>query len=188
VDSLFPGSDKPGVSPPATSRRSTSGGPPQPPPAPIRSSSEGNAVPTTDEEQDFSTRVVAKGAPLCSEGDTEEHSDPVVKPESPPSSKYWDEDLLEKRRRKPNPKYTQHAERFIHHANKSLKVRDYDRGQFMNLDWKSNLLQQVPTYYWKMMALLQLATDPFTNEIDGDLHPCSLSSKEKRIIRLTTKQ
>jgi hypothetical protein len=32
-------------------------------------------------------------------------------------------------------------------------------------------------YYSKMMALLQLATDPFTNEIDGDLHPCSLSSK-----------
>jgi hypothetical protein len=29
----------------------------------------------------------------------------------------------------------------------------------------------------KMMAMLQLATDSFTNEIDGDLHPCLLSSK-----------
>jgi hypothetical protein len=28
-----------------------------------------------------------------------------------------------------------------------------------------------------MMALFQLATDPFTNEIDGDLHPCLLVSK-----------
>jgi hypothetical protein len=47
----------------------------------------------------------------------------------------------------------------------------------MNLDWTSNQLQQVPTYYSKMMALLQMATDPFSGEIDGDIHPCLLASK-----------
>jgi hypothetical protein len=58
-----------------------------------------------------------------------------------------------------------------------VKFRDYERSSLINLDWKCNLLQQVPTYYSKMMALLQLATDPFTHEIDGDIHPCLLSSK-----------
>jgi hypothetical protein len=47
----------------------------------------------------------------------------------------------------------------------------------MGLDWSRNQLHSVPSHYSKMMALLQLATDPFTNEIDGDLHPCVLASK-----------
>jgi hypothetical protein len=51
----------------------------------------------------------------------------------------------------------------------------------MHLGWKSNLLKQVPTYYSNLMALLQLATDPFTNEIDGNLHPCLLSSKASQV-------
>jgi hypothetical protein len=46
----------------------------------------------------------------------------------------------------------------------------------MSLDWKSSVLHLVPTYYSKMMALVQLATNPYTNEIDGDLHPCLLTS------------
>jgi hypothetical protein len=47
----------------------------------------------------------------------------------------------------------------------------------MGLDWKTNSLHHLDTHYSKMLAQFQLATDPFTNEIDGDLHPCLLASK-----------
>lgn len=148
--------------------------PPEPTPTPV--------PPVVDERASPPT-IAPEGATSFSEGDEGNASGPdtiqdtASSPKHVPTSRYWDEDLPEKRRRKPNPKYVHHAERFIHHANKSVKLRDYDRSVFMNLNWKSNFLQQVPTYYSKMMALLQLATDPFTNEIDGDLHPCLLASK-----------
>jgi hypothetical protein len=54
---------------------------------------------------------------------------------------------------------------------------DLNQAVLMGLDWKSNSLHQLDTNYSKMMAQFQLATDPFTNEIDGDFHPCLLASK-----------
>jgi hypothetical protein len=156
--------------------------PPPPPPAPpsIRSCSEGDVVPSVVDAQDSPSIVIPKGATSSPEGDDVHGSNQEVtsvgevkQTTESTKSKYWDEALPEKRRRNPNPKYVQ----YTHHANKSTRLRDYDRGVLMNLDWSSNQLQQVPTYYSKMMALLQLAIDPFTDEIDGDLHPCLLSSK-----------
>jgi hypothetical protein len=47
----------------------------------------------------------------------------------------------------------------------------------MALDWSENELHSVSTYYSKMMALFQLATDPVTKEIDGEIYPCLLASK-----------
>jgi hypothetical protein len=47
----------------------------------------------------------------------------------------------------------------------------------MALNWKDNTLQEQSTHYSRMMALLQLATDPYSNKIDGELHPCLLTSK-----------
>jgi hypothetical protein len=96
--------------------------PPEPPspkarPTSIRSSSEGNVVPTTDDELKTTPIGTPEGPISSSEGNAEDRSDQEIKPDLTSSSKYWDEDLPEKRRKKPNPKYVQHAERFIHHAN-----------------------------------------------------------------------
>jgi hypothetical protein len=153
--------------------------PPQPPPPPappIRSSSEGGQVPPTVYEPDPPPVVTSEDEPSSTEGDNNDTAGEVGS-RSQGTSKYWDADLPEKRRRKPNPKYVQNAEKFVHHANSSVRLRDFDRGGLMSLDWKSTVLHSVPTYYSKMMALVQLATDPYTNEIDGDLHPCLLTSK-----------
>jgi hypothetical protein len=101
-------------------------------------------------------------------------SDPVLsdaQQESSSRSQYWDEELPEKRRRKPNPKYTHHL------SSAKVRLGDLNQSVLMGLDWAQNHLQPAPTYYSRMMALFQLATDPFTNEIDGDQHPCLLSSK-----------
>jgi hypothetical protein len=144
---------------------------PEPPPPPIRSSSEGDVVPSVVDVQDSLPTVIPEGA---TEGDGIPVSNQEVTQNAESNkSKYWDEALPEKRRRNPNPKYVQ----YTHHANRSTRLRDYDRGILRNLDWTSNQLQQVTTYYSKMMALLQMATDPFSGEIDGDIHPCLLASK-----------
>jgi hypothetical protein len=58
-----------------------------------------------------------------------------------------------------------------------IRLRDIDRAALMALDWTKNEFKSVPTYYSKMMALLQLATDPVTKEIDGEMHPRLLASK-----------
>jgi hypothetical protein len=47
----------------------------------------------------------------------------------------------------------------------------------MALDWTSNKVVQTESNYFQMMAMFQLRTDPFTNEIGGDLHPYLLVSK-----------
>jgi hypothetical protein len=47
----------------------------------------------------------------------------------------------------------------------------------MAFNWTRNELHPVPTHHSQMMALLQLATDQFTQEIDGAIHPCLLASK-----------
>jgi hypothetical protein len=140
--------------------------PPEPPP--IRSSLEEEVVPSVVDGPATTSNLAPEGAtsPITpvkatssSEGDDDR-----------PTSKYWDEDLPEKRRFKPNPK-------FLQHASAKIRLRDLLQGQLMSLDWRSNALQQASTYYSRMMASLQLATDPYTNEIDGDIHPCLLSSK-----------
>jgi hypothetical protein len=57
----------------------------------------------------------------------------------------------------------------------------------MAFDWKQDPSQEAPIYYSKMMALLQLATDPFSNEVDRDLHSCLFSTKaHPMIIQLKT--
>jgi hypothetical protein len=57
----------------------------------------------------------------------------------------------------------------------------------MAFDWKQDPSQEAPIYYSKMMALLQLATDPFSNEVDRDLHSCLFSTKaHAMIIQLKT--
>jgi hypothetical protein len=91
--------------------------------------------------------------------------------ESSPKSKYWDEELPDKCHRKPNPKYANHL------STSKVRIGDLNQAVLMGLDWKQNQQQPVSTNYSKLMALLQLATDPFTHEIDGDLHPCLLASK-----------
>jgi hypothetical protein len=176
-EELPPSATKDNAEPHIPNLPSNSPVPPEPPPTPVRSSSEGEVILPSVDQPEPPPAVTSEGETSSTEGDEQHGSNQEVAPERESASKYWDEELPEKRRRKPNPKFVQHAERFVHHANKSVRLRDYDRGQFMNLDWKSNLLHQVPTYYSKMMAMLQLATDPFTNEIDGDLHPCLLASK-----------
>jgi hypothetical protein len=137
--------------------------PPEPPPTP---------VPSVVDEQESPTTTASEGY-VGNGSDPENNQETESSPSTEPGSNYRDEELPEKRRRKPNPKYVQ----YVHHANKSIRLRDYDIGQFMNLNWNSNQIHQVPTQHSKMIALLQLATDPFTNEIDGVLHPCLLSSK-----------
>jgi hypothetical protein len=76
----------------------------------------------------------------------------------------------------PNPKYA--------HQLRTAKVKLEDRNEavLMGLDWKSYALHQFDTHYCNMMALLQLATDPFTNEIEGDLQPCLLASKASQAL------
>jgi hypothetical protein len=85
-------------------------------------------------------------------------------------SPYWDAPLPEKRARKPNPKYAQLA-------NSKFKLKSLNESTLMALDWSKNQVLQAASNFSQMMALFQLSTDPLTNEIDGDLHPCLLASK-----------
>lgn len=86
------------------------------------------------------------------------------------SSRYWDEPLPDKRRRNPNPKYIQLADR-------RFQLRSLDNCVLMGLDWTRNHLHNAASNFSKMMAAFQLVTDPFTGEIDGELHLCLLASK-----------
>jgi hypothetical protein len=47
----------------------------------------------------------------------------------------------------------------------------------MALDWTSTPVRAAASNFNRMMALFQLTTDPVTNEVDGELHPCLLTSK-----------
>ncbi|KAG7368580.1 reverse transcriptase RNA-dependent DNA polymerase [Nitzschia inconspicua] len=67
--------------------------------------------------------------------------------------------------------------RYLQYANSSFKLSSLHNSVLMALDWTQSRVLPSPTNYNRMMALLNLATDPFTNEIDGDLHPCLLASK-----------
>jgi hypothetical protein len=127
-------------------------------PSPCRLSPEGDIIPLPTDEP-------ASGVPPTSQ---EEMSSPEREPTS--TSKYWDEKLPEKRRRRPNPKYAPLWKFKNPTARPQRKCIDGIR-----LD--KNALQEAPTYYSRMMALLQLATDPFLGEIDGGLYPCLLSTK-----------
>jgi hypothetical protein len=156
--------------PEVPSQRNSSPIPPEPPPPPFLSSSEEVVVPSVVDALNSPLTVIPEGATSSSEGDDVAVSNQeipseraVTKGAEPHKSKYWDESLPEKRRRNPNPKYVQ----YTHHANRSTRLRDYDRGVFMNLDWSSSQLQQCPTYYSKMVALLQvrkLPADPTETE------------------------
>jgi hypothetical protein len=147
-----------------------------------------DAVPAAVRDQDPLPTSAPEGATSSSEGGIDSdpkatssseggiNSAPVIDPDqsvvqqdSSPNSKYWDEDLPAKRRRKPNTKYAHHL------RTAKVKLGDLNQVVLMGLDWKTNSLHQLDTHYIKMMA--QLATDPFTNEIDGDPHPCLLASK-----------
>jgi hypothetical protein len=133
-----------------------------------RSLADGNAVPTYVGDQESPSTMAPEGATSSSEGDDNQQPTPTtIDQESSLRSKYWDDDLPDKRRRKPNPKYVQHSNTKV--------IRDLIHAFLRG--WGTNKLQTVPTYYSKMMAAFQLATDPFTVEIDGDLHPCLLASK-----------
>ncbi|KAG7370589.1 reverse transcriptase RNA-dependent DNA polymerase [Nitzschia inconspicua] len=66
---------------------------------------------------------------------------------------------------------------YLQYANSSFKLSSLHNSVLMALDWTQSRVLPSPTNYNRMMALLNLATDPFTNEIDGDLHPCLLASK-----------
>jgi hypothetical protein len=133
---------------------------------PSRSLPEGDAVPIAFADQ--------KPPPtIASEGDINQGPTPsMTNQESSSRSTYWDGELPEKRRRKPNQNYSQ-----LSQANSKIRLGDLDQKTLMCIDREKNELQAVPTYYSKMMGLLQLATDLFPNEIDGDLHPCLLASK-----------
>jgi hypothetical protein len=112
--------------------------PPEPPPPqlpPSRSTSEEDVVPAEISDQKPHPTSASEGATSSSEGGVD--SDTVSAPVPSPKCKNWDEELPEKRRRKPNPKYVQDADKYATHQHKSGKLRDYDRGSFMNLDWKS---------------------------------------------------
>ena len=85
------------------------------------------------------------------------------------TSRYWDEPLPDKRRRKPNPKYIQLADR-------RFRLRSFDNGVLMGLDWTRNHLHNAASNFSKMMAAFQRATDPITGEI-YELHPCLLANK-----------
>jgi hypothetical protein len=74
--------------------------PPEPPPAPD---------PSVVDEQESLPTTVPEGATSSAE----EH---IGTSTDPSTSKYWDEDQPAKRRRKANPKFVQHAERFVPHA------------------------------------------------------------------------
>ncbi|KAG7373658.1 reverse transcriptase RNA-dependent DNA polymerase [Nitzschia inconspicua] len=67
--------------------------------------------------------------------------------------------------------------RYLQYANSSFKLSALQNSVLMALDWTQSRVLPSPTNYSRMMALFNLATDPFTNEIDGDLHPCLLASK-----------
>jgi hypothetical protein len=154
--------------------------PEPPPPSSGRSPPEGVGVPAASSsepsEGDAKGNISPEGdtfpeGELSPEGDTFPGGE-LTSPEGEPTltSKYWDEKLPTKRRRRPNPKYA-------HLGNSRIRLQDFIESELLGLDWTKNALQEAPTYYSKMMALLQLATDPFSSEIDGDLHPCLLSTK-----------
>jgi hypothetical protein len=87
-----------------------------------------------------------------------------VKTEIPSQSKYWDEELPEKHLRKPNPRYA-------HNTNVSVRLQDICLSALLSLNGKDNTLREESTHYSRMLALLQLVTDPYSNEIDGDMNP-----------------
>jgi hypothetical protein len=66
---------------------------------------------------------------------------------------YRDTDMPSKYRGRPNPKYSPLA-------NSRIQLRDLSECILTALDWKQNPSQEAPIYYSKMMALLQLVTDP----------------------------
>jgi hypothetical protein len=122
--------------------------PPEPPPS--RSISEEDAIPAAVRDQDPLPTSAPEGPTSSSEGeiDTDPEitsspeggidSAPVIDPDQSvvqqnlsPRSKYWDEDLPAKRRRKPNPKYA--------HPLRTTKVKlgDLNQAMLMGLDWKS---------------------------------------------------
>jgi hypothetical protein len=107
-----------------------------------------------------------------SEGDVDQPSSSGVSQDSPTRSRYWDEDLPAKRRRRPNPRYSNFCSGDIR-----VKLRNIDRAALMALDWTRNEMHPVSTNHSQMLAHLQLATDPVKQEIDGEIHPCLLSSK-----------
>jgi hypothetical protein len=149
--------------------------PPIDPPVPSIStprsqSSEGDVSLIAFGDQEPPPTNISEGATSSSEEDVEQKSLSEIRRESISRSKCWDEKLPDKRRRKPNPKYTQLS-------SAKIKLGDLNQAVLMGLDWSRNQLHSVPSHYSKIMALFQLGTDPFTNEIDGDLHPCLLASK-----------
>jgi hypothetical protein len=90
--------------PDVPSQRISSPIPPEPPPPLIRSSSEGDVVPSVVDAQDSPPTVIPEGATSSSEGDdVPVWNREVTQNAESNKSKYWDEALPEKRRRNPNP-------------------------------------------------------------------------------------
>jgi hypothetical protein len=121
--------------------------PPIDPPVPSTStprsqSSEGDVSPIAVGDQEPPPPNISEGATSSSEGDVEQKSLSEIRRESISRSKYWDEKLPDKRRRKPNPKYTQLS-------SAKIKLGDLNQAVLMGLDWSRNQLHAVPSHYSK---------------------------------------
>ncbi|KAG7349585.1 reverse transcriptase RNA-dependent DNA polymerase [Nitzschia inconspicua] len=152
---------------------------------PVEEASSGTAPEGESEDivsQNADVPTVHENPPSLSEGDLSQPApappDPAPPDPAPPSSRYWDAPLPAKRKSKPNPRYADHVHNYpAQLESRKFKLKSLNESVLMALDWSKNQVLQTASNYSKMMALFQLATDPFTNEVDGELHPCLLTSK-----------
>ncbi|KAG7374494.1 reverse transcriptase RNA-dependent DNA polymerase [Nitzschia inconspicua] len=159
-------------------------------PSPMPKAPEGEIEEVVQQRADVPT--VPDNPPSFSEGDVSQPTpappdpDPAPPDPEPVSSRYWDAPLPAKRQSKPNPKNADLVDSQPAKLENNLpakletrkfKLKSLNDSVLMALDWSKNQVLQTASNYSKMMALFQLATDPFTNEIDGELHPCLLTSK-----------
>ncbi|KAG7341235.1 reverse transcriptase RNA-dependent DNA polymerase [Nitzschia inconspicua] len=154
--------------------------PPSSDPLPMPKAPEGESEDIVQRNADVPT--VLENPHSLSEGDVSQPApappDPAPPDPDPASSRYWDAPLPAKRRSKPNLWYADHVQSYpAQLESQKFKLKSLNESFLMALDWSKNQVLQTVSNYSKMMALFQLATNPFTNEVDGELHPCLLTSK-----------